>query len=215
MTMRRWSGIAGIVFVALAVASAGVQNSKPNTLKVGAVQKFVNFYADKSHNTHDLVSTVLGIIGLFFFAWFIGGLWSTLRDAEGTTSAPTIVVAIGAAGFFALAAMGHLVGGVVGISLHFDKSYRLDPGLAIVLTDLATGIIMGAMMAMGAAIAATGVLIRRTRVLPFWVAWFGFVIALLALPVIPPLSFIAAFLFGIWTLVISVLFLARPESATA
>src|SRR3989442_4421586 len=100
MTMRRWSGIAGIVFVALAVASAGMQNSRPNTLKVGAVQKFVNFYANKSHNTHDLVSTVLGIIGLFFFAWFIGGLWSMLRDAEGTTSAQTIASAIAAAVMF-------------------------------------------------------------------------------------------------------------------
>ena len=39
-------------------------------------------------------------------------------------------------------------------------------------------------------------------------------LSFLALPVIPPLSFLAAFLFAIWTLVISVLFL-RPEAATA
>ncbi|TML60478.1 MAG: hypothetical protein E6G17_10125, partial [Actinobacteria bacterium] len=69
MTMKRWSGITGILFVALAVASAGVQNSKPNTLKVGAVQKFATFYADKSHNSHALLSAVFGLLGLFFFAW--------------------------------------------------------------------------------------------------------------------------------------------------
>ena len=216
MTMKRWSGIAGILFVALAVASAGVQNSKPNTLKVGAVQKFGTFYADKAHNSHALLSAVFGLLGLFFFAWFLGGLWSMLRDAEGTTSAATIVIAVGGAAFLAFAGMAHLVGNVIGISRHFDKDYTVaDPKLALVFNDLATGAILAAMVGMGAGLSAAGVIIRRTRALPIWLAWFAFVITLLALPVIPPLSFLAAFLFAIWTLVVSVIFLTRGEVAAA
>jgi hypothetical protein len=216
MTMKRWSGIAGIVFVALAIASAAAQGSKPNTLERGAVQKFVTFYADKSHNSHALLSAVLGVLGLFFFAWFLGGLWSTLRDAEGATTAATIVIAVGGAAFFSLAGTAHLVGNVIGISRHFDKDYTVaDPKLALVLNDLATGAIIAAMIGIGAALSAAGVIIRRTRVLPIWLAWFAFVITLITLPAIPPLSFLAAALFAIWTLVVSVIFLTRPEAAAA
>jgi len=217
MTMRRWSGIAGIAFVVLAFVSPAIQGSVPDTNNRHAVQKFVAFYADKSHNDQALVSVVLGLIGLFFFAWFLGGLWSSVRGAEGGVTAPTIVVAIGGAAFLALGLLAHVFGNVQGVALHFDKDYRaqhlFDPGTAMLLSDLAMGTFLAAMLAMGAATSAAAVVIRRTRVFPVWLAWLGFAIAVLALPVIPPLTFLAALLLAVWTIAISVLFLTRPEPA--
>src|SRR5439155_8982190 len=126
--VKRLSGVAGLVFVVLAVVSIAVRGSVPGTDKRDAPAKFARFYADSSHNSHALLAGVLGLIGLFFFAWFLGGLWSVLRDAEGTTSTPTILVAVGGEAFFALASMSHVIANTVGISLHFDKGYRLDTG---------------------------------------------------------------------------------------
>jgi hypothetical protein len=218
VTIRRWSGIAGIVFVVLAVLSAIVRGSIPDTSKRNAVEKFLRFYANKSHNTHAIVAVTLGFIGLFFFTWFLGGVWSAIREADGRVSAPTIIVAIGGAVFVAMGFAYHAVDNIQGITLHFDKGYRascvFNPGTAILLNDLALGLRMASMLGIGAATAAAGVVIRRTRVFPGWLAWVGFVIAVLALPVIPPLSLLSSLLFAVWTIVISVIFLTRPEPAT-
>jgi hypothetical protein len=178
----------------------------------------VSFYADNSHNRDALVAVELGFIGLFFFAWFLGGLWGAIREAEGRVTAPTIIVAIGGAVFLAMAFAYHALDNIQGITLHFDKGYRaghlFNPGTAMLLNDLAFGMFMAAILGIGAATAAAAVVIRRTRVFPVWLAWVGFVIALLALPVVPPLSFIAAAVFALWTLAISVLLVLRSEPAT-
>ena len=100
--MRRWSGIAGLVFVVLAFASRAVRGSVPDTDKRDALARFTKFYADSTHNDHALVAIVLGFLGLFAFAWFVGGLWSMLRSAERAATTPTIIIAVGGAAFVAL-----------------------------------------------------------------------------------------------------------------
>jgi hypothetical protein len=209
--MRRWSGIAGIVFVVLAIVSRVVRGSTPDPTKRDALARFTAFYADKSHNTHALVAVVLGFIGLFAFAWFLGGLWSVLRQAEGAATAPLIVVLAGGAAFIALGVVFHVFADGVGVTLHFAKGYSIDkgfdPGTAVLMSSMAQGTFLGSMLAVGAATAAVGVVIVRTRAFPVWSAWIGIAIAVLCLPTIPPLTFIAAVLLAIWTLVMSGLML--------
>jgi hypothetical protein len=216
--MRRWAGIAGIVFVVLAFASRAVPGNVPDTDKRDAIARFAKFYADKSHNDNALIGFVLGVVGLFAFAWFLGGLWSTLRNAEGAATAPTIIVAVGGAVFVALGMAYHAFSGVVGVTLHFSKGYTIDkgfdPGTALLFTSVAQGIFLASMLAVGAATAAAGAVILRTRALPVWLAWVGIAIAVLCLPVIPPLTFIAAVLLAIWILVISGLMIQADMKGT-
>src|SRR5579864_7445275 len=117
--MRRWSGIAGIVFVVLAVVSRAVRGSLPDPTKSGALDAFRRFYADKAHNDHALVAFVLGAIGLFAFAWFIGGVCSALRNAGGSPTMPTIVVAIGGAAYLAAGLVFHVFSEGTGVTMHF------------------------------------------------------------------------------------------------
>jgi hypothetical protein len=212
--MRRWSGIAGVAFVVLAIASRIVRGSVPDTDPSGALDKFSAFYRDHTHNDHALIALVIGFIGLFAFTWFLGGLWSLLRAAEGAVTPPTIVVAVGGAAFVALGLVSHILEDGVGITLHFSKGYTVDngfdPGTALLMASLGTGAFLAAMLALGSATAAAGLVILRTRALPVWLAWVGFAIAVLCLPVIPPLSFIATILLIIWTIAISVVML-RPN----
>ena len=128
--MRRWAAIAGFVFVVLAFVSRAVRGNIPDSgsNKVDALAKYTKFYADKSHNSHALVALVLGFIGLFAFAWFLGAVWSTLRNAEGGATMPTIIVAIGGAAFIALGLAEHAFADVMGITLHFSKGFREGGG---------------------------------------------------------------------------------------
>src|SRR5579864_5034217 len=172
--MRRWSGIAGIVFVVLAVVSRVVRGSLPDPTKKGALDAFRRFYADKAHNDHALAAFVLGVIGLFAFAWFIGGVWSALRNAEGRATMPSIVVAIGGAAYLSAGMVFHVLSEGPGVTIHFGKGYTIDPGTALLMASLATGAFLTAMMTAGVATAAAGVAIVRTRAFPAWVAWIGF-----------------------------------------
>jgi len=211
--MRRWAGIAGIVFVVLAFVSRAVPGNVPDTDKRDAIARFAKFYADNA-----VIGFVLGVVGLFAFAWFLGGLWSTLRNAEGAATMPTIIVAVGGAAFVTLGMAYHAFSDVVGVTLHFSKGYTVDkgfdPGTALLFTSVAQGIFLASMLAVGAATAAAGVIILRTRALPVWLAWVGIAIAVLCLATIPPLTFLAAILLAIWILVISVL-LIQPETRAA
>ena len=205
--MRRWSGLAGVVFVVLAFASRALRGSVPDTDTRDALDRFTKFYADSTHNDHALVAIVLGFMSLFAFAWFLGGLWSMLRTAEGGATMPTIIVAVGGAAFVALGMVSHIFSEGVGVTMHFSKGYTIDhgfdPGTALLMASLGTGAFLASMLAVGAATAAAGVVILRTRTLPVWLAWIGIAIAVLCLPTIPPLTAIAAVLLAIWTLVIS------------
>ena len=209
--MRRLSGIAGLVFVVLAIGAKAVRGSVPSTDSRDAPAKFARFYAVHSHSTHALASAVIGLLAMFFFAWFLGGLWSVLREAEGSVTMPTILIAVGGAGFFVMGMFGHLTNSVIGVTLHFDKGYRLDTGLAIVMQELSTGAILAAAMAAGVMTAAAGWLILRTRALPAWIAWIGFVVTVTALPVVPPLAFLGLIVLAVWTTATSVVLL-RPTA---
>ena len=221
--MRRWAAIAGFVFVVLAVVSRAVRGNipDPGSNKVDALAKYTKFYADKSHSSHALVALVLGFVGLFAFAWFLGAVWSTLRNAEGGATMPTIIVAIGGAAFIALGLAEHAFADVMGITLHFSKGFRegggFNAGTALLFNSLSFGIFMAAMLAIGAATAAAGIVILRTRVWPVWLGWVGIAIAVLCLPVIPPLSLLGGLLLAVWTVAIGILLIRADlrESAAA
>ena len=208
--MRRWSGIAGVVFVVLAVLSRIVEGSRPDTNGKGAIRELTRYYAKTSHLNQGLASAVLGLIGTFFFLWFLAGLWSAIREAEGSPTPRTGALLAGGAVFAALGGLAHEFGNVVGDALKFSDAYKLDANSAIVFDRLARGSFALAMIAAGVTTAAVGLVVIRTRVLPAWLAWLGFLIALLALPVFGLFTFISAVLLAIWVLVVSILMIAGP-----
>jgi hypothetical protein len=214
--MRRWAGLAGIAFVVLAFAAQVVQGDVPSTDTSDATERFALFYADEDNQARAAVSAILGLVGQFAFLWFVGGLWSALRTPTATTT-PSIVVALGGAGFFVLGALEHLVDNIVGIILNFAEGggYQPDPGMAITLSGLAGGIFLGAMIAAGTTALAAGLIIRQTAAFPGWLLWVGFAMAVLSLTTIPPLVLIAALLLAVWVVVISVTMIRRDDAEPA
>jgi hypothetical protein len=71
--MRRWPANAGFLFVILAFASSFAVGDRVNTEDDDAIAELGEFYADSGNLDASLFATVLGILGLFFFLWFLGG----------------------------------------------------------------------------------------------------------------------------------------------
>ena len=51
----------------------------------------------------------------------------------------------------------------------------------------------------------------RTRTLPMWLAWIGFVVTLLSFPMVPPVSFIADLVLAVWAIAFSVLIVTEAS----
>jgi hypothetical protein len=215
--MRRWSAVAGFVFVVLAFVSRFAEGSVPDPESRAALTRFTDFYRSSSHTRGALVAGAVGVVALFAFVWFLGGLWSLLRDAEGAATAPMIVVVVGGAAFVALGVTSHVLTQTIGITLHFSKGYTVghgfDAATAVVFNTAGQGAFLGAMVAAGAFLAGASVVILRTRVLPVWLAWLGIAVAVACLPTIPPLSTLAAILLAVWVVAASAFMLQDRQPA--
>jgi hypothetical protein len=125
------------------------------------------------------------------------------------------VVWAGGVVFVIAGGMGHVFENAVGITLKFADAYKLDANNAILVSGLGDGAFVLALIGVGAMTIAAGMVIQRTGVLLVWLAWLGYVIGVLTLPMVPFLSFIAALLLAAWVVAISVLLLRQPELETA
>jgi hypothetical protein len=211
--MRRWSGSAGLVFVVLAVLSPFVRGNRPDVEGAHALTKLVKFYAVSGHRDQALAAALLGFLGLFFFLWFLAGLWATMRDSAPIPALLSAVILAGGTAFIVFGALSHVFANVIGVTLRNADAYKFDANTAILFDEMHFATRALAMIAVGAMLTAAGLIIHQTRVLPVWLAWVGFAIAILALPAIPVLTFIAELLLAVWILAVSALTI-RTSPAT-
>jgi hypothetical protein len=131
---------------------------------------------------------------------------------------PSFVLAAGTASAVLLMTGGGL-GLAVGATADQAKAFQVDGNTAMLFDNLAYGLMAPALMAGAAMAVAVGVVTLRTRVLPVWTAWLGFLLGLTALG-----SYFSAWTgfvgFPLWSAVIGVVLLLRgetgePASATA
>jgi hypothetical protein len=197
----RWGPISGVLFVVLLAASFFVV-STPNTNK--SPQYILNWYSSNSHKTELHVSTVLAdiavVFGLFWFGY--------LRDRLGRTDVGARLSPVLLAGAIVLAGGGLVFSGTQ-IALA-DEPKKMLPATAQTLNFLNSDI-GGAAIVVGVSIImwAAGFIIFRTRTLPRWLAWFSFVLAVVALA--GPIGFFAFLATAIWILIVA-FFMWRFES---
>ena len=174
----QWAPIGGIVFIVLFVVgmllftTPDVDNSP---------EKIASFYDDKGNRTELIISGyLLSLSGVFFF-WFLGSLRTRLLEAEGGQGRLTSIVFASGIVFVAmlLTAAGSFM--FVAGEITFADA-PVDPEIARVLPDIGfTFLLIGGAFAAIAMTCATSVLIVRTGVFPSWIAWLGFVAAVVLL----------------------------------
>jgi hypothetical protein len=192
-TRARWGPFCGVAFVVLLAASF-VVGSSPNTNKSPAY--LLAWYNKSSHKTQLEISTLLADIAVVFAVfWF-----TYLRDRWGRTDLGARLAPALLAGAIILAGGGLAFSGANIALLDSPKHMTPDTAQALnfIASDIgAAAIVIGVSITMWAA----GFIILKTRVLPVWMAWVSFVLAVVGLA--GPVGFFAFLATGIWILIVA------------
>jgi hypothetical protein len=206
-TSARWIGVAGLVgcglaIVAIAIASAPEADASD--------EKLLDRYGNSGNQVRFLASSVVIATSLMAIIIFVVGLKRLLAEA----GAPGVLVDVTLVAGVLTCAVGLVaaaVGASLAVTLVFSDTYKLDPnGARLILT--AGNIWLSAIAGIPAALllASASLAARRSRALPSWLVWLGFVLTPLVFLAFPGFGANLS-LFLLWVLVTSlVLLLRRP-----
>jgi hypothetical protein len=205
----RLGGISGILFVVLFVPS---YLSPPDTpVSTSAPQDVIDYFSSRQDGIL-FINGLLLIFAAFFFVWFLGVLHSTLREAEGEGLGFSSVSLAGGVMFIALMLAGAAVEIVYPASLARFENFQQDAQLGFLSLALSGWMYRFAFVGMAALIAAASGVALRPGVLPGWLAWAGFVAALVAL--LRFLGPLGGWLALLWVIVVSMLMLTGGVEST-
>jgi hypothetical protein len=198
----RLGGIGGVLFVVLFVPSFLSPPDSP--IATSGPQDVIAYFTDRQDGIL-IINGLLLVFGAFFFLWFLGVLHGVLRDAEGEGYGFSSVSLAGGLLFIALVLAGAAVEIVYPATLARFENFQQDAQLGFLSLALSGWMYRFAFVGMSALIAATSVIALRTSVLPRWLAWVGFVAALVVL--LRFLGPLGAWLGLLWVIAVSVLML--------
>jgi hypothetical protein len=199
---RQRIALGGLLFVVLFVVSSFVVPSTPGSHDTAA--KVISFY--HKHKTVVAVNAwiieVAVFVGVFFF-WY-------LREYLSTVSANRRLATLGFGGVILFATDGALSAGInwmLADSVNHLSGTTMQT-LNVIQNDLTTFL-----SGVGAAIflAATGVAVIRSGVLPRWLGWIGVVFAVAALA----LPFLGILGVALWTLITCIVLLVSKRGSAS
>ena len=194
--------LTGVLFVAVALLSFLIAGEPPD-VKEDSVQEIVDFYSDNSDSVQ-IGSVLAGLAGalLVFFGAYVHKALQAAEGGDGYLSlvafAGTIAIAIGLA-----------IDGTINFALA-DAIDEIEPTSAQALLALWNNDFLPMLMGMFLFLAAVGISVIRSGVLPKWIGWIAIVLAIAALT---PVGFVAFLGGGVLILVISVLMTIRTRAA--
>jgi hypothetical protein len=205
----RLGGLSGILFVVLFVPS--YLSAPDSPIATSGPQDVIDYFTDRQDGIL-IINGLLLVFDAFFFLWFLGTLHGVLQDAEGEGHGFSSVSLAGGLIFIALVLTGAAVEIVYPATLARFENFQQDAQLGFLSLALSGWMYRFAFVGMAALIAATSVIALRTSVLPGWVAWAGFVAALVAL--LRFLGPLGGWLALLWVIAVSVLMLTGGVGST-
>jgi hypothetical protein len=151
----------------------------------------------RAHDGKIIAGTVIWLIGVGLFFWFLGALRSRLIAAEGgDTRLSTVAFAAGVATSVCLMLQpGPDIAGVL-------AKDDLDASAARAVHTIGDAFFLGAEYFLPVMMVAFALLALRTGVFPSWLAWISLLVALVLL--IAPIGWAAlVFAFPVWVLIVS------------
>lgn len=210
--------VAGVFFLTSMALFIGLVAPHMPSMDAPAAVKAA-FYAEQAVSPVYALTRLLIFAQLAPLALFLGGLYAVLRRAEGGSGA--LAIAVFSAGIFSaiLAAVSELVEGHLLLGLALAGA---DPLITIGfdgMTPVAFGLSGLPQLVF---LIGTGLLIGG-NLMPRWLAWFGYLVAILGLAgvgivVLHQLFFLgilSAILFKVWMIALGVALLRRPLVAGA
>jgi hypothetical protein len=205
----RLGGIGGMLFVVLFVPS--YLSAPDSPIATSGPQDVIGYFTDRQDGIL-IINGLLLVFAAFFFVWFLGVLHGVLQDAEGEGYGFSSVSLAGGLIFIALVLTGAAVEIVYPATLARFENFQQDAQLGFLSLALSGWMYRFAFVGMAALIAATSVIALRTSVLPGWLAWAGFIAALVAL--LRFLGPLGGWLALLWVIAVSVLMLTGGVRST-
>jgi len=203
---ERWAGLAGLAFVAFYVGAFALG------IEVGDKdQEILTYYGSSSHRTKEIVAFFFISGAALSLVILVTALRSLIVKRE---ERPWSLSALAWAGGV-MAGTLVLAGNAVSRAPAFasmDDNFTLDPNQARLLNDLGFMLFASATLAAILLVVAVSLATLRYSVLPRWVGWFGFPIAVL---LTLGIAFVGFLFLALWVVVVAIALLARRSSSTA
>src|SRR4051812_26501660 len=207
---ERWGPLGGLIFVVLFVVGFALIDFPSGD---DSAAKITSFYNDKGDRAQLIIGSYLLILSAVFFLWFLASLRTRLLAVEGPPGRLTSIAFGGGLVFIAMlmAAAAAFMSVAANITFGDEKfagveASRILPSLGYPL------LLIGGMFAAIAMIDATSVLALRSKMVPTWIAWFGFITAVVLLV---SFMFFPILLFLLWVVFVSVAMYRSPGPAPA
>jgi hypothetical protein len=205
ISWERLAALAGVVFIVFYVAAflLGIEVGNSD-------REILDFYASSSHRAQELIAFFLLAGAALALIVFTAAVRSLIRRPEQDTSMLGSLALAGGTAQAALILAGNAVSRGAGFA-SMDKDFHLDPNTRRYLEDIGyllfvSGALAGILLVVAVSLAAL-----RYGLLPRWLAWAGFAVAVL-LPT--AIAFLGFLIFLAWILAVSVT-LATRRPATA
>lgn len=202
--VTRLGGLGGILYAVSFIPAYVVGYPDAPLSTSGAQEVFAYFGGERS--AFLFFNGVLTIFSAFFFLWFLGVLHGVLRRAEGEVAGLSSVALAGGVMFVTLSWAGVAVEVAYPATLARFENFQQDAQLVFLSLALSSWLYHFCQVGTAALVSATSLVALRTGILPGWLAWAGFAVALLALLhfLLPLLGALIGLL---WVAVVSVLML--------
>jgi hypothetical protein len=199
--------LAGIAFVVVYVVAWLISRSPDSDDPASTIAAY---YTDKSNRVLEIVSAYLFVAAAILFICFVAGLRGRLRPAEGGEATVTTVAYGGALVFAGLLVTGAMCLAAVPAGMGLGGIRAPEGGDVINFVQSAGYgmILVGGMIFAATTIVAISFVSLRTKALPQWSAWLGYVCAFVLLFSVVWLPQIALL---VWVLAISIVLFMTPS----
>jgi hypothetical protein len=210
MTRTRWTGMAGLLFGIGFFFTVVFAGTTPESDNANSVQLYADYWKDTSHQSHSVWAAIALSFAFLLLIAFAAGLRDRLRAVD-PGPLPSLVLAAGTASAALLLAGGQL-GLSIGVTLDQSKGFDVDGKTAMLFDSVAYQIMAPGLMAGAVMATVVGILTLRTRVLPAWTAWLGFLLGLTAVGTYYS-AWAGFFGFPPWSAVVGIALLLRSDAA--
>lgn len=199
MHRAREGGLAGLVFVALAVVWGILLFAVDRPSYNSSDETVSEFWGDSGNRRLLLAADLALAFAGVALLWFLGGLRVVLRRAEGEPARLATIAFAGGVVLAALLFVKNAFDGGVALALEFEQGFTLDPDVARAFDAVFLGLLIQEGFAAAVLVGAASLLVVRTGVFARWLGWAGVAVALLALaswlvpgvPLVPVLAWVA------------------------
>ena len=207
----RLGGICATLFVILMVVGSTLAFDSPDN--DAPDQEWIDYLNDDTNLVTNLIGGYLIVIAGILFLVFLVAVYQRIRSAEDADSGwPLVMLVTGVSWAIALM-IGAIIVQVIPGGIKLGSSTPATPEIARWLPQIGFGVMLVAGGLCAALMSAVmSALILRTKVLPAWVAYFGF---LAALAMVVAATFLPVIIFVAWILVMGIVMIVSAESSTS